>query len=135
MEVWIIYAFLAFLGYLFVNLGMKFVSVENPYLVSLILYFAAGIAMLVVLLPKFQFSIPIKSIAIATVMGLFSVTATIFALKAMKTSPNPGYVSAIFSAKFVVLSIISVFIFYTALSLKGILGVIAVFVGLLLLSI
>ncbi len=135
MELWIIYAFLAFLGYLFVNLGMKFVSVENPYLVSLILYFAAGIAMLAVLLPKFQFSIAPKSIAIAAVMGLFSVGATVFALKAMKTAPNPGYVAAIFSANFVVLSIISVFIFGSTLSLKGILGAIAVFVGLLLLSI
>lgn len=135
MELWIIYAFLAFLGYLFVNIGMKFVSVENPYLVSLILYFSAGIVMLIVLLQKFEFSIAPKSIAISAVMGLFSVGATVFALKAMKMTSNPGYVAAIFSANFVVLSIISVFIFGSSLSLKGIAGVIAVFVGLLLLSI
>ena len=130
-----IYAFLAFLGYLFVNLGMKFVSGENPYLVSLVLYFVAGISMFVVLLQKFEFSIAPKSIMIAALMGLFSLGATVFALKAMKTTSNPGYVVAIFSANFVVLSIISVFIFGSSLSLKGLIGVIAIFIGLMLLSI
>ncbi len=90
MELWITYSFIAFLGYLLVNLGMKFVSAENPYLVSLILYFSASVAMLFMLLQKAQFSIATKSIAISAAMGLFSVGATIFALKAIKISPNLG---------------------------------------------
>lgn len=135
MELWIIYSVIAFLGYLFVNLGMKFVSAENPYVISLILYFSATIAMLFMALQKAQFSAPPKSIAISAAMGLCSVGATVFALKAMKIAPNPGYVTAIFSANFVVLTIISVIFLGAAIDLKGIIGTIAIFAGLALLSI
>lgn len=135
MELWLIYSFIAFLGYLFVNLGMKFVSAENPYVVSLILYSSATVAMLFMALEKAQFSAAPKSIAISAAMGLFSVGATVFALKAMKIAPNPGYVATIFSANFVVLTIISVIFLGTALDWKGIVGTLLIFAGLALLSI
>ncbi len=135
MELWVVYSFIAFLGYLFVNLGMKLVSAENPYIVSLILYFSATVAMLFMALQKAQFSAAPKSIAIAAAMGLFSVGATVFALKAMKLAPNPGYVVTIFSANFVVLTIISVIFLGAAFDWKGIVGTLAIFAGLALLSI
>lgn len=135
IEKWIIYAFIGFLGYFFVNLLFKYVSTDNPLLVGFILYGTAGIAALIFLIPKMDFSISLKSILIAAAIGICSLTATIFAIKSIKLAPNPGYSVAIFSANFVLLTIISIWIFNAPLTLSKGIGVFATFIGLILLSI
>ena len=105
-------------------------------LISMILYGAAAIAMAVALFAtKASFVIAPKSLTIAAAIGIASVIGTIFALKSVNLAPNPGYSAAIYSANFVLLTLISVLVFKSALTLQKFLGVVAVFVGLLLLSI
>ncbi len=134
VETWVIYAFIGFLGYFFVNFLFKYVSSENPLLVSLILYGAAALSMLLFLVPQMQFSISMKAVLIAIIIGICSVTATVFALKSIELAPNPGYSGAIYSANFVLVTLISVLVFGSSLNLPQFMGVIAVFVGLVLLS-
>lgn len=134
VETWIIYAFIGFIGYFFVNFLFKFVSSENPLMISLILYGTAAISMLVLLAPKMQFSLSTKAIIIAVIIGISSVTATVFALKSIAIAPNPGYSGAIYSANFVLVTLISVLVFDSSLNFPQLIGVIAVFVGLVLLS-
>ena len=90
--------------------------------------------MLVLLAPKMQFSISTKSIIIAVIIGISSVVATVFALKSVELAPNPGYSGAIYSANFVLVTLISVLVFGSSLSVVKLIGVVAVFVGLVLLS-
>jgi hypothetical protein len=135
MEVWVVYAFIGFAGYFLVNFLMKFVASENPLLISLVLYGAATIAMLAIVAPKMDFSLSGRSVFIAILIGIFSVIATIFALKSISLSPNPGYSVAIYSANFVLLSLVSVFAFHSSLTFAKFMGILAVIIGLILLSI
>ncbi len=135
MQTWVIYALIAFIGYFFVNFLFRFVSSENPLLISMILYGTAGIVMFIILASKMDFSIPIRSVIISILIGICSVIATVFALKSIKLSPNPGYSSAIYSANFVLLTIVSFFVFGSSLTLTKFLGVLATLFGLILLSI
>ena len=135
IETWVIYAFVGFIGYFFVNFLFKFVSSENPFLISLILYGAAAGSMFLVLAPKMEFSITTRSLIIAVLIGICSVTATVFAIKSINLAPNPGYSVTIYSAGFVLLAIVSVFVFKSSLTVTKILGVLATFLGLILLSI
>lgn len=132
---WLVYAFVAFLGYFFVNFLFKFVSSENPFLISLFLYGAAAATMFLILAPKMDFSINTRSIIIAVLIGICSVTATVFALKSIKLAPNPGYSVAVYSANFLLLTIVSVFVFGSSLTTIKFLGVLATLIGLILLSI
>ncbi len=134
VETWVIYAFIGFIGYFFVNFLFKFVSSENPLMISLILYGTAAISMLVLLAPKMQFALSTKAIIIAAIIGISSVVATVFALKSIALAPNPGYSGAIYSANFVLVTLISVLVFGSSLSLVKFIGVAAVFIGLVLLS-
>lgn len=131
---WVIYAFVGFIAYFFTNFLFKFVASENPLVVALILYAAAAISMLVILLPKMDFAIGGRSIAIAALIGIASVVGTVFAIKSINLAPNPGYSTAIFSANFVLLTIVSVWAFGSSLSLVQGAGVALTFVGLLLIS-
>ncbi len=135
IETWIIYAFVGFIGYFMVNFLMKYVANENPLMVSLILYSAAAITMFAIIMYGGDFSIQWKSIGIAVVMGLFSVAATIFAIKSVGLAPNPGYSVAIFSSNFVLLTIVSVFAFGSKLTLQKGVGIVATLIGLVLISI
>ena len=132
---WVIYALIAFVGYFFVNFLFKFVASEDAKVVSLILYAAAAISMLVILMPKMNFSISTRAIIIAILIGICSVTATVFAIKSINLSPNPGYISAIYSANFVLLAIVSIFVFKSSLTYTKVLGILATFAGLILLCI
>lgn len=135
MPLWVIYALIGFVGYFFVNFLFKFVSSENPLLVSMILYGAAAISMFLLLITKMDFSISTRSLIIAILIGICSVTATVFGIKSIKLSPNPGYSAAIYSANFVLLTIASVFVFDASLTITKFLGVLATLLGLILLSI
>jgi|SRR3989344_6214270 len=135
VDLWVIYAFAGFLAYFFVNFFFKFISSENPIVASMIVYGAAAIVMLVLALQKMDFSINAKSALIAALAGFASVTGTIFALKSMQLAPNPGYSTAIFSANFVLLTIVSIFFFGSELTLIKGLGLLATLIGLVLLSI
>jgi len=136
MEAWVLYAFLGFAGYFFVNLLFKFVSSDNAFLVSLILYATAAAAMLLLLAPKggAGFAISYSSAAIAAAIGLASVTATVFALKSVEAAPNPGYSAAIYSANFVLVAFVSVLVFGAPLTGMKFLGILATFAGLALIS-
>lgn len=133
---WVLYAFVALIGYFFVNFLLKVVSNDNPFVVSLILYASAAAAMLAVILPSSDISMTIsrKSAMIAAFIGLSSVAGTIFALKSVEIAPNPGYSVAIYSAGFVLVTIASVFAFGSELTLTKFAGVIAIFAGLVLLA-
>lgn len=135
IHLWIIYAFIAFIGYFLVGLLFKYVAKDSPFLVSLILYGAAAASMFLILLPKMEFTISPRSIIIAILIGLSSVTATVFALKSIKIAPNPGYTVAIYSASSVLVTIASVFLFGASLTPAKLLGVLATFLGLILLSV
>ncbi len=133
-DTWVLYALVAFLGFFFVNLLFKVVSTENPLLVSLILYGAAALVMLLILVQKKEFAISTKGIIIAILIGLSSVTGTIFALKSIKIAPNPGYSSAIYQSGFVLITILSIFLFGSSLTLKKFIGILTTLLGLILLS-
>jgi len=137
IELWAVYAFVGFFGYFFVNLLLKYVSNESPYLVSLVLYSSAATAMAVILVPKGKaaFFMPLKPLAVSAAIGVFSVVATVYAVKSVKLSPNPGYSAAIYSANFVLVAIASFVLFGSELSLKKIIGIFATLAGLVLLSI
>lgn len=135
VEPWVLYAFIAFLGYFSVNFLFKFVSNENPLMVSMIFYGFGALAMLALIAPKKDFSINSRTLLIALLIGLCSVTATIYALKSIKLAPNPGYSVAIYSSNFVLVAIVSLLVLHSEVSLKKILGIISALIGLLLLSI
>ena len=135
IEPWVLYAFIGLIGYFFVNLLLKYVSSENLFLVSLVVYGSAAISMLVVIGPRMEFSLGARSIVLAVLIGICSVTATIFAAKSMRTAPNPGYSATIYSANFVLLAIVSMFLFGSPFSFIKFLGILATLVGLVLLSI
>ncbi len=132
---WLIYAFFAFFGYFMVNLIFKLVSAENPYLMSLVLYSCATLAVLPILLSERTTAVSFRSVGLAALAGIFSVIATVFALKSIKLAPNPGYSVAIYSANFVLLALLSVLIFGSELTLQRMLGVVGIFVGIVLLSV
>lgn len=135
VPLWVVYAFIGFLGYFLVNFLFKFVSSENPLMVSMVLYGSAALSMFLLLLNKMNFSITTRSLIIAILIGISSVIATVFGLKSIKLSPNPGYSAAIYSANFVLLTIVSVFVFGSSLTVTKFLGVLATLLGLILLSI
>jgi len=135
IETWVIYAFIAFIGYFFTALLMKFVSSENPFLICLILYGTASVLMFLILAPKMEFSITARTLIIAVFIGIFSVMATVFVIKSINLAPNPGYSVAIFSSNFVLLTIVSVFVFGSSLTFVKVLGILATLIGLVLLSI
>ncbi len=136
ISLWVLYAFVALIGYFLVNFLLKVVSNENPFVVSLILYASAVAAMLAVILPSSDISMAIsrKSAIIACLIGLFSVGATVFALKSVEIAPNPGYSVAIYSAGFVFVAIASVFVFGSEFTMTKFAGVLAVLAGMVLLA-
>ncbi len=136
LQPWFIYSLFAFFGYFAVNFIFKLISNENPYLMSLLLYGCAALAMLIVVLSEKRVVInSFKNIALASLAGIFSVIATVFALKSIKIAPNPGYSVAIYSANFVLLAIISSLVFKSELSLTKFIGIISIFAGIVLLSV
>lgn len=135
IETWVIYAFMGFIGYFFVNFLFKFVSSENPFMISLVLYGAAAVSMFLISATKMDFSITTRSLIIAILIGICSVIGTVFGLKSIKLAPNPGYSAAIYSANFVLLTIISIFAFGSSLTITKFMGVLATLLGLILLSI
>ncbi|MCK4967867.1 MAG: hypothetical protein KAS12_02325 [Candidatus Aenigmarchaeota archaeon] len=135
VSVWVIYAFVGFLGYFFVNFLFKFVAGENPFAVSFILYTAAAVTMLFVLAPRFEFGLSYKSLLISAMIGIFSVIATVYAIKSINLSPNPGDSAAISSANFVLVAIVSLFVFGSSITFVKMAGIFSVLIGLVLLSI
>jgi len=133
-ETWIVYAFIALVGYFLVNFLFKFVAGDNPFLISMILYGAASACMFLILAPKMEFSISATSTIIAVLIGICSVGATVFALKSMSIAPNPGYTVTIYSANFLLLAIVSVVVFKSELTTQKLAGIAATLIGLLLLS-
>ncbi len=134
-EKWVIFALISFLAYFFVNLLMKFLSHENPYLVSLQLYLASALFMFFFMGRNFKIKLDKKSIWICIATGISSMIATIFSLKALSTAPNPGYAVAIFSSSYVLIAIISPFVFKSSLDSRKVIGIIATLIGLVLLSV
>ncbi len=136
ISLWVLYAFVALIGFFLVNFLFKVVSNENPFVVSLILYSSAVVAILAVILHSSDISMAIsrKSAIIAAFIGLSSVGATIFALKSVEIAPNPGYSVAIYSAGFVFVVIASVFAFGSEFTMMKFAGVLAVFAGMVLLA-
>lgn len=135
IEAWVIYAFLALIGYCFVNFLLKLVASGNPLVVSFVLYGAGAICMLGILAFKPEFSLSPRSIIIAVAIGIASAVATTLGIKSIHLAPNPGYSVAIYSSSFVFLTIISVFAFGSPLTFKKFLGILAVLFGLILLSV
>ena len=135
-QLWAIYAFVALIGFFLVNFLFKVVSHENPLVVSLILYSSAVLTMLALILPSSDISMAIskKSAIVAAFIGLFSVGATIFALKSVEIAPNPGYSVAIYSAGFVFVVVASVFAFGSEITMTKFVGILAVFAGMVLLA-
>ena len=136
ISLWVLYAFVALIGFFLVNFLFKVVSNENPFVVSLILYSSAVVAMLAIILPSSDISMAIsrKSAIIAAFIGLSSVGATIFALKSVEIAPNPGYSVAIYSAGFVFVVIASVFAFGSEFTMTKFAGVLTVLAGMILLA-
>lgn len=131
---WVLYAFLALLGYFFVGFLLRYVSSENPMLVSMILYGTATALMFLYLLPHKEFSIPSKSLLISVGIGAASVVGTIFALKSVKLAPNPGYSVVIYSASGVLVTLAAVLLFKSPLTVPKLIGVLTTFLGLALIS-
>ncbi len=134
IETWVLYAFVACIGYFIVNLMFRFVSSENAFMISLILYGVAAVSMFLILAPKMEFTVTMHSFTIAALIGVCSGMSTVFAIKSINLAPNPGYSVAIYSANFVLLSIVSIFVFNSPLTATKFLGVLATLIGLILLS-
>ena len=134
LELWVIYALIAFAGYFCVNFLLKLVSTQNRFMVAMILYATAAVTMLILLAVKGDFAIDMKHAGLAAAMGLFSVIGLVFSLKSVELAPNPGYAAAIFSSNFVLLALVSIWAFGSELTLQKAVGVLATFVGLVLLS-
>ena len=135
LETWVIYALIAFMGYFFVNLIMRMVSSENPLVVTLVFYATATLALLLFLAARKEFSISTRGVALSMVIGIFSIVATVFFVKSISIAPNPGYTAALSSANFVLLAIVSVFVFRSPLTPLKFLGIVATLIGLILLTI
>lgn len=135
IQSWVIYALISLVFYFILNLLFKLVAQENPLIVSLFLYGAATVAALLALIPIKTFTMVPRSIVLAIIIGICSMLGTIFGLKSIRLSPNPGYSVAIFSSGFVFITLVSVVFFGSSLSASKVTGIIATFIGLVLLSI
>jgi uncharacterized membrane protein len=135
IELWVLYSLVAFLGYFLINFFLKVLASENPFMVTLLVYAAAAVAMFIVLLPKMEFSIDFRPALIAIILGVLSAFTTVVALKALDIAPNPGYAVSIYSANFVLLAIVSVFAFGSSFNLMKFIGVLLTFAGMIMLSI
>lgn len=136
LQPWVINAFGALVAFFFVGFLFKAVSKENPYLMSVVLYAVAAVAAgCVIVFGSQGLARPsLRSIVIAGLIGLASLTGTIFSLRSIATAPNPGYTIAIYSAFFVPVAIASYFVFGSSLGWQQFLGIVAVLIGLVLLS-
>ncbi|MDY6964493.1 MAG: EamA family transporter [Halobacteriota archaeon] len=134
---WIIYALIAFFAWGFANLGFKYISEKDPFVMTLFMYVSATVMLISYTLISFterDFSLN-KYAAVAAVMGLGSIVGTVAVIKGTEIAPNPGYVIAIFSSSVIIVTLLSPLIYGSELSLLNLLGVMAVIIGIALLAI
>lgn len=133
MQLWIIYSFLAFIGFSGITLSIKALTQYNIHTTIINFWFFLFSSLCFLLLSlaekKEVLTVPKQSISLFVILTASAVLGNYFSVKAYATAPNPGYPYAIISCTVIVLSITSFFLFGSSLSPIKILGIVLCLVG------
>lgn len=131
---WVYLSLVSLVGFGVVNAGFKYVSGDDPVEAAFFIYFSAAAATLLVVLATDR-SLPSGTTPVtASVLGLFSLVATVAAIYAVRSAPNPGYVAAIFSTNVVLVALVSVPLFGSRLEPENVAGIVLAVVAIFLIT-
>jgi len=130
MELWLIYAIGAAIGFSIANFGIRLINM-NPITLNMISLFIASI----LIIPFTKMPENKNNIFWAILIGIFLAITTVFNIKAFKTAPNPGFPAAIGGLTTVLMYLYSWVFLGIGLSLVQIIGSLLVLAGVILVAI
>lgn len=140
MQKWLIYSFLSLFFCTGLVLTVKYLSIKKM-LSEVMIFFTMLFALVIFgvryiqIINSGEYRIEHWGLYFVLVMaGIFSFFANNFNVKAISLAPNASYASAISDMRLIPVAILSIFLFNSTLSIKGIIGIIVCLIGGYLIS-
>lgn len=135
---WLIFSLGAFFCWGLLALVSKYL-ISQGINIFVYLFYLSGLVSLFIILEsrvgELKFSFPKNSLFLILLIGISSALFNLFMQYGYKLAPNPGYINAVNASSISLLTLLSAYFFKDELTLRKIVGVVGVTMGLIILLI
>jgi drug/metabolite transporter (DMT)-like permease len=133
---WLIYAFGAFFCWGFLALISKYLIGQGVSIVIFLTYLSLFVSLIIlgeIFVKRTKFDLSGQQNWLLVAIGIGGAFFNLFMQLGYKTAPNPGYINAVNASSISMVTLLAAWLFKDELTLRKIIGVTGVTVGLILL--